>query len=90
MRMLGFLVGGLVSCIDISVCLFVPARPPNQAAGHSLDKVASLSPVFHTFHQNTLVQYYIVITTNNIIITIITNTLYHYYYISYYQEEGYQ
>ena len=53
MWMLGFLVGRLVSCIDTLFALFVPARPPNQAAGHSLDKVTWLSSVFYTF-QNTL------------------------------------
>jgi hypothetical protein len=49
MRMLGFLVGGLVSSILMyTFALFVPVHPPNQAAGHSLDKVTSLSPVFYT------------------------------------------
>ena len=69
----------------ILFALFIPARPPNQAAGHSLDKVTWLSSVFYTF-QNT-----ITITIISLLLPIISllpllpNTLYHYHYINYYR-----
>ena len=69
----------------ILFALFVPARPPNQAAGHSLDKVTWLSSVFYTF-QNT-----ITITIISLLLPIISllpllpNTSYHYHYINYYR-----